>query len=202
MVPWLVTRMLARADHILRTARSQVQRQAILKVIEAEDDSVIIDEAASVSRLNKSGTIRIGAGTHLRGQLVTFWNAGEIRIGRQCFIGLGSRIWSQASIDIGHHVLIAHGVDIHDTNSHPLSSLDRRSDVRGVLDGAYVVPTKTISRPVEIGDDVWIGMKASVMKGVKIGRGAIVAAHSVVVKDVEPFSIVAGVPARPVGKTD
>lgn len=199
---WLATRMLARVDQALRTAQRQVQRQAILKAIEAEDDSVVIEEGASVVKLNQSGTIRIGAGTHLNGQLLTFWNAGAITIGRQCFIGPGSRIWSQASIHIGHHVLIAHGVDIHDTNSHPLSTWDRRSDVHGVLHGPYVTPTKTLSSPVEIGDDVWIGMKSSVLKGVKIGRGAIVAAHSVVVKDVEPYSVMAGVPARVVGRTE
>jgi len=198
---WL-TRVLARAERMLRTARLEVQREAILKTIEAEDRSVLIDEAASVVRLNQTGTIRVGAGTQLFGQLLIFWDAGRINIGRHCFIGPGSRIWSQASVSIGHHVLIAHGVDIHDTDSHPLSSSDRRKDGEALLNGTYLMPTKTLSQPIEIGDDAWIGMKSSILKGVKIGRGAIVAAHSVVVKDVEPYSIVAGVPARVVGKTD
>jgi len=198
---WSLTRMLARAERMLRSARVSVQREAILRIIEAEDASVFLDEGAAVVKLNKTGTIRIGAGTRLHGQLLLFWNAGEISIGRHCFIGAGSRIWSQASVTIGDHVLISHGVDIHDTDSHPTSSQDRRLDAKGIFGDAYVTPTKTLSSPITICDDAWIGMKSSVMKGVTIGRAAIVAAHSVVLEDVPPGAIVAGVPARVVGQT-
>ncbi len=54
--------------------------------------------------------------------------------------------------------------------------------------------------PVEIGDDVWIGARSVILPGVKIGTGSIIAVGSVVTKDVEPFSIVAGVPAKLVNK--
>jgi acetyltransferase-like isoleucine patch superfamily enzyme len=57
-------------------------------------------------------------------------------------------------------------------------------------------------RPVVIEDHVWIGMRALVLPGVRIGRGAVVAAGAVVTRDVEPLSIVAGVPARVVGHRD
>ncbi|EMI52256.1 acyltransferase [Rhodopirellula sallentina] len=53
---------------------------------------------------------------------------------------------------------------------------------------------------VIIGDRVWIGYRALVMPGVTIGEGAVVAAGAVVTKDVEPFTIVAGVPAKPISK--
>jgi len=53
---------------------------------------------------------------------------------------------------------------------------------------------------IEVGNDVWIGMESSVMPGIKIGNGAIIAAKSVVTKDVEPYTIVAGNPARVVRK--
>ncbi len=55
-------------------------------------------------------------------------------------------------------------------------------------------------RPVEIGNDVWIGARAMVMDGVRIGHGAVVAAGAVVTKDVEPYTIVGGVPAKILGK--
>lgn len=55
-------------------------------------------------------------------------------------------------------------------------------------------------RPVEIGNDVWIGARAMVMDGVKIGNGAMVAAGAVVTKDVEAYTIVGGVPAKTIGK--
>jgi acetyltransferase-like isoleucine patch superfamily enzyme len=53
---------------------------------------------------------------------------------------------------------------------------------------------------VEVGNDVWIGINAFVKGGIKIGDGAIIGAHAVVTKDVEPFTIVAGNPARIIGK--
>jgi maltose O-acetyltransferase len=57
-----------------------------------------------------------------------------------------------------------------------------------------------VSRPVVVGDQVWIGMRAMVMPGVVIGRGAVVAAGAVVTRDVAPLDIVGGVPARPIGR--
>jgi acetyltransferase-like isoleucine patch superfamily enzyme len=145
--------------------------------------------------------ILIGAHTHVRGQLLTFWNEGSIRIGEWGYIGEGTRIWSQASITIGDHVLIAHAVDIHDTNSHPIDWKERRLDGQSILSGrGYRTPTQTISAPVIIEDDVWIGFKAIILKGVHIGRGAIVAAGAVVTKDVMAWTVVAGNPAIVIDK--
>lgn len=56
------------------------------------------------------------------------------------------------------------------------------------------------SAPITIGDYVWIGVNATILKGVTIGEGAVVAAGAVVTKDVEPYAIVAGVPARKIGE--
>ena len=54
-------------------------------------------------------------------------------------------------------------------------------------------------RPVIIEDDVWIGFNATILKGVRIGRGAIVGANTVITKDVPPYTIMVGNPARAVG---
>ena len=53
--------------------------------------------------------------------------------------------------------------------------------------------------PIEIDDYAWIGSRATVLPGVKIGKGAVVAAGAVVTKDVTPYLVVGGVPARPLG---
>ena len=53
---------------------------------------------------------------------------------------------------------------------------------------------------VKIGNDVWIGMGATIMSGIKIGNGAVIGAGSIVTKDVEPYTIVAGIPAKPIKK--
>lgn len=142
--------------------------------------------------------IVLGAHTHLRGELMVFRVGGEIRTGTLCFLGEGSRVWSRASVRIGDRVLISHLVDIHDTNSHPLDAPTRRADIEAILlrDHQPVGIEAVISAPVVIEDDVWIGCKATVLKGVTVGRGAIVAAGAVVTKDVAPFTLVAGNPAR------
>jgi len=73
---------------------------------------------------------------------------------------------------------------------------DHRYDQLGVP--MIFAPRPEIPRTV-IGDDVWIGYRVIIMAGVKIGRGAIVAAGAVVTKDVEPYTIVGGVPAKQIG---
>ena len=188
--------ILARLANRLEWARQESARQQAWCATVAP--SATLHPTAAIE--NKQGDpkdINIGAHTHVRGQLLTFWNGGQIHIGQWCYIGEGTRIWSQASVSIGDYVLIAHLVDIHDTNSHPVDWQERRLDTEMILSGqGYRTPTETISAPVVIEDDAWIGFKAIILKGVRIGRGAIVAAGTVVTKDVAPWSVVAGNPAR------
>lgn len=164
------------------------------------DPAAVVHESAVFRHLSKvDGAIQVGACSHLRGELLTYWNGGRIEIGSHCYIGEGSRIWSQASVRIGNDVLISHLVDIHDSDGHPIDAGERVRDSRYLLEGkGYLTPTKTQSAPVVIGDRVWIGFKASILKGVSIGEGAIVAAGAVVTKDVPPYTVVAGNPAVPV----
>ena len=134
--------------------------------------------------------IRIGAHTVIAGQLLIFGHAGRIEIGDWCFVGPGSRIWSSSSIRIGDRVLISHGVNVHDTNSHPVDAVERHAHYAAILEHGHPRRIDTITAaPVVIEDDVWIGFNSTVMKGVTIGRGAIIAAGSVVTRDVPPSSL-------------
>jgi acetyltransferase-like isoleucine patch superfamily enzyme len=165
------------------------------------DPSVTLHTTAKIENIHGDPkAIAIGAHTHVRGQLLTFWNGGKITIGEWCYIGEGTRIWSQSSVSIGNYVLIAHLVDIHDTNSHPIDWQERRLDTEAILSGGYRTPTQTVSAPVTIEDDAWIGFKATVLKGVRIGRGAIVSAGAVVTKDVPAWTAVAGNPAKTIAE--
>lgn len=161
------------------------------------DPTTVLHETAALKNLSrKEDAFVLGANTHIRGELLTFWNGGTIQMGDNCYLGEGSRIWSQASIQIGDDVLISHLVDIHDTDGHPLAAEDRVLDGRAILQGrGYLTPTKTASAPIVIEDKVWIGFKASILKGVRIGEGAIIAAGAVVTRDVPPYAVVAGNPA-------
>lgn len=80
-------------------------------------------------------------------------------------------------IEIGHRVAIAEQVMIRDSDNHRAR------------------PGTKVTAPVRIGDDVWIGSRATILKGVDVGDGAIVAAGSVVTRNVPPRTLVAGVPA-------
>ena len=67
-----------------------------------------------------SDCIAIGANSIIRGELLTFAHGGKIEIGSWCYVGEGSRIWSGSLVQIGNRVLIAHGVNIFDSLTHPI----------------------------------------------------------------------------------
>lgn len=113
---------------------------------------------------------------------------GKARIGRYVYIGGGGSIISP--IVIGDFSMLAAGVCVVGN--------DHRIDVVG---GPTRLEFSPAERPVTIIEaDCWIGQRATILEGVTIGRGAVVASSSVVTKSVEPYTIVAGTPARPVRK--
>jgi maltose O-acetyltransferase len=145
-------------------------------------------------------SIKIDENTHIRGELNLFPNGESIKIGKYCYIGDSTRIWAMSSITIGDRVLISHGVNIHDNNAHSLSATDRHQHFTDIFErGHPKILTSVAVMPVHIEDDVWIGFNATLLKGVRIGKGSIVGACTVVTKDVPPFSIVVGNPSRIVG---
>lgn len=135
-------------------------------------------------RIENFGALRIGARTLIRSvnvpvELCT-GDGATLTIGSQCSINYGVSIGATGSITLGDRVRIGPYVMIVDTDFHdPL-----KRDVRPP------------PRPVVLEDDVWVGAKASIMPGVTIGRGSIVGAHALVTKDVPPFTVVGGVPAK------
>jgi acetyltransferase-like isoleucine patch superfamily enzyme len=154
---------------------------------------------ANVENLQKNNSkITIGEDTHIRGELLIYPSGGEIKIGNFCYVGENTRIWSKNKIIIKNNVLISHNVNIHDTNSHPINYKERENDYKKIISTGHSLNNDdiVISSPILIEENVWIGFNAIILKGVTIGRGSIVAAGSVVTKDIPPFSIVAGSPAR------
>lgn len=148
----------------------------------------------------KKEKITIGANTHIRGELLLFAHGGKITIGNYCYIGESTRIWSAKEVSIGNHVLIAHNVNIHDNISHPTDLEERRKHAEQIFHKGH--PKEGVflkEEPITINDDAWIGFNATILRGVTIGRGAIVGACSVVTADVPDFGIVIGNPARIIG---
>ena len=93
--------------------------------------------------------------------------------------------------------MISHNVNIADTNSHEIDALERHTSFKEIMqEGKHPDYPTVKTKPIIIEDDVWIGFNSIILKGVTIGKGAIIAAGSVVTKDIPPFSMVAGNPAK------
>ncbi|MDQ1284076.1 MAG: hypothetical protein QG620_424 [Patescibacteria group bacterium] len=108
----------------------------------------------------------------------------SIKIGRGVFIGENSVIRGQGGVTIGNDCLISPKVSIlavnHSFASADLLIKDQPLDAKGII----------------IGDDVWVGGGATILDGVKIGRGSVIGAGSVVTKDIPEFSVAVGNPAK------
>jgi acetyltransferase-like isoleucine patch superfamily enzyme len=127
------------------------------------------------------------------GRSVTFYRGVSIRgngcltIGDHSSINSGVIFGLTCDLTLGSHVLVGDNVSFR-TADHEFLDPNVPIVEQGERKGAIVV-----------GDDVWIGANATVLRGISIGRGAIIGANSVVTHDVLPFSIVGGVPARIIG---
>lgn len=125
-------------------------------------------------KIGKGSTIHMWAG---------FYQPENIAIGDDTILGDHAFLDGRARIDIGNHVDIASQVLIYNSQ-HDIDS----EDFHG------------ISKPVRIEDYTFIGPRAIILPGVTIGKGAVVAAGAVVTDDVEPFTVVGGVPAKEIRK--
>lgn len=110
---------------------------------------------------------------------------GNISVGPGSIIGLWATLDGREGITIGKNVNLSSEVALwtlqHDYNSPTFA---------------------TSGGPIVIGDRAWISFRATILPGVTIGEGAVVAANSVVTKDVAPFTVVGGIPAKKIGERD
>jgi len=145
---------------------------------------------------NNVDKIILGNNTHIRGTLLIFNYGGKITIGNNCYVGDGSKIWSGDEVIIGNDVLISHMVNIVDTQTHEINAIERSERyLELITKGPWSNKGSIQTKPVIIKDKVWISFNVAILKGVTIGEGAIVAAGSVVTKNVDPYTMVAGNPA-------
>jgi acetyltransferase-like isoleucine patch superfamily enzyme len=136
----------------------------------------------------------IGPGFHA-GRQVFIYAKHKIIIGKNFYIGRFSEIG--CDVEIGDNVILANFVSLVGKYDHhyQLPGVPTRLAPQ-IRDSGY--DWKGLHEKIVVEDDVWIGYRAIIMSGVRIGCGSVIAAGSVVTKDVEPMSIYAGVPARKV----
>ena len=157
----------------------------------------IFSEAKINNNLDDKTKIVIGDNCDIKGELLTFGHGGEIIIGNYSFVGERTKIWSAKKIIIGDRVLISHNVNIHDNNSHPLDSKLRHEDFKHIaIIGLPKENHHLDEKEIIIENDVWIGFNSSIMKGVRIGKGAIIGANTIITKDVPDFAVCLGNPMR------
>lgn len=116
-----------------------------------------------------------------------------LTVGDHTNIGFGVVISVADRITLGSHVRVADGCYLSDHPGHPLDPEARRS-------GAPPPPERI--KPITLEDDVWLGTRVVVLPGVRIGRGTVIGAHSVVTRDIPPMCVAAGAPARVIRRID
>lgn len=155
-------------------------------------DSVIESTGGIVNMTGDEKQIFIGENSQIAGRLLCYPTGGQITVGDWCYIGQRSEIWSMKEVFIGNRVFMSHDVNVHDTNSHSLNAKERHEHFRYFQ--AHGSPSDWSDLPgvesaaIRIEDDCWLGFGVTVFKGVTIGRGSVIAARSVVTKDVPPNS--------------
>lgn len=167
-------------------------------------EGTIFYPESEVYNLGKTkNNIVIGKNTHIRGELFIYPYAEKLVMGDNCYVGANSIIRSGELITIGNDVLIAHNVTIIDSDSHEIDFNERATSFVNLINHGHPSQKGNVkTAPIKIEDNVWISYNVGILKGVTIGRGAIIAAGSLVTKDVPAFTIVAGNPARIIKKTN
>ncbi len=182
---------------VLEWALLKQTQERCFRQITATGEGVRFGPTARVLNPRGRAAIRVGAKTLIDGELMLHDYGGEIEIGSSSYIGMGSRLWSGESLRIGDHVFVAHNVTITDTNSHQMDAEERAEHYqRTVVEGRAFEKGSIRTAPVVIGDHAWINFNVAVLKGVSIGEGAIIGAGSVVTKDIPPYVLATGNPAR------
>jgi acetyltransferase-like isoleucine patch superfamily enzyme len=164
-----------------RLSKFSIINKYFNKNISIDKTGIINKDAKIESRYG--GTIKIGHHTIIHDYVLVLTYGGSITIGSCCDINPYTIIYGHGGVKIGNNVLIA-GHCMIIPNSHRYDDISKPISQQG-----------NTSKGIIIEDDVWIGHACSILDGVTVGKGSIVAAGSVVNKDVKPYSIVGGVPA-------
>ena len=191
----------------LRSARSRLYVHFVnlkyrRRVAEIDSGCLLLQTASLLPLSPETPSIVVAGSTVIRGELMTFAHGGYLELGSFCIVGEGTRIWAAKRISIGNRVLISHGVNIFDSHTHPLDAHERHLQFKAIISEGHPKQIDLGESAVTIEDDVLICAGAVVLRGVTIGRGAVIAAGAVVTKNVEPFSVVAGNPARVIRQLD
>lgn len=184
--------MLSRVLNILRT---HIKRRIFLKKCIVGNNFSCGPNSNCLNGSGKKTSIQISDFVEIMGSLYVS-PGGKIQLGHHTTIRFGSMIEAAKEVKIGNYVIISNNVTISDNNNHPT---DPNARIRMLESGFYGDLwgwQHARSAPINIGNNVWIGHHAAILKGVSIGEGAVIGCHSVVAHDVPAYTVVAGNPAK------
>jgi acetyltransferase-like isoleucine patch superfamily enzyme len=154
------------------------------------------DYAFKRFRAMQPDALVVGAHCTMDGVHFSVGEKGRVRIGDYCYF-TNAVLLCELELQIGNYVLIGWNTTIADTDFHPISPAERMADAIACSPLGKGKPRPEIARkPVIIEDDVWIGPNATLLKGVRIGAGAVIEAGTLVTRDVPPGARVIGNPAQ------
>ena len=170
-------------------------------------NTVFIDETAQYDifdiDIKQKCCLVLRKNSILNGRCVFEKDSSLISIGERTYIGAQTLLAPAKKIVIGNDVLIAWGCTIVDHDSHSLYFSERSKDVLLWRKGREYKDWSSVAvSPVTIQDKAWIGFNAAILKGVTVGEGAVVAACSVVTRNVPDYTVVAGNPAKIIKNLD
>lgn len=175
---------------LLRSVESERERASGAEACQLGPGAMLLPESEINNFSGLASDIRVGERSYIRGRLLTYGHGGKISIGDWCYVGSRTEIWSMESVTIGHRVLIAHDVNIHDGTAHSVDPVERHAHFRHIIEKGHPSAKSDLpginSSPVVIEDDVWISFGATILRGVRIGKGSVIAARALVTQDVPP----------------
>lgn len=135
--------------------------------------------------IHKGGKLLAGNCQFYSGVRLEVGSSGTLLIGNGSYLNRNTLIICEDRVEIGENCKIAWDVIIMDSDLHPIDD-----------------STPIVNKPVIIGDGVWIGCRSIILKGVTVGRGAVIAAGSVVTKNIPPRTVYGGAPAKLIAELD
>lgn len=174
-----------------------------MNYVEQEDSIFLEDFKVWVHNPQREKYVTAGRDCMLNCSILFESGKGHVSFGNNVFIGQSTILCSN-SVVFENNIFVAWGCYFYDHDSHSLDYKERRNDlaqqVKDYREGVLFIQNKNWdsvnTKPIRICEDAWIGMNVIILKGVTIGRGAIVAAGSVVTKDVAAWTLVGGNPAQ------
>lgn len=196
--------MIGKIIHKLKKIKQEAHLKSVSGLI-LNRTSILMDSFKLIANSSKRNKIYLTLGNDSMLNCVISFESdkGEVVIGDKTFIG-NSHIICRTRIEFQDNIFVAWGCYFYDHDSHSINYRDRITDIEQQLkdyrSGIDFIANKNWdvvnSAPIKICSHAWIGMNCTILKGVTIGEGAIVGAGSVVTKDVEPWTIVGGNPAK------